>query len=196
MRKLVLALLVLAAGSARAGGGLVLANDTCILTVGFYEAHFTAYQPETGGDTEYCDELPETGPTIIVLDYLHASLAEVPVEIVIIENTTGKGEFARLEDVQTLDEADVNRIFHQPPVVRSNGSLTIEHAFATPGEYIGIVTAGHPTSDATYTNVFTFSVGLASLPWGLIGLAAAILVLLAFLLQMKRIGRAPAGNES
>ena len=51
------------------GGGVVLSKDTCIITIGFYDAHFTAYQPETSGNEEFCEDLPDDGQTIFVLDY-------------------------------------------------------------------------------------------------------------------------------
>jgi hypothetical protein len=86
--------------AALAGGGVVLSEDTCKIQIGFYEAHFTAYQPQASGDRQFCEDLPEVGETIFVLDYLHRSLSEVPVDFRIIRNVTGKGRFARLEDVE------------------------------------------------------------------------------------------------
>ncbi len=184
-----LALAGLATGAALAGGGVVLRDDTCIITIGFYEAHFTAYQPATRGDREFCEDLPDAAQTIFVLDYLHASLAQVPVDFRIIDNVTGKGEFARIEDVEALADIDAHTVFYQPPVVRPDGSFMIEHEFTRSGEYVGIVTAGHPTTDAVYTSVFPFAVGRTSLPWGWIGLALALAAFAGFVARLRHVGR-------
>ena len=198
LRLLALTLLV-APATVLAGGGVVLKNDRCIITIGFYEAHFTAYQPRASGDREFCEDLPDTGTTIFVLDYLHGSLKTVPVDMRIIENVTGKGEFARPEDVAALADLEPYTVFYQPPVVRENGSFQVEYEFAARGEYVGIVTAGHPTSEKVYTSVFPFRVGRATLPWALIGLAAALIAAGGLLLTMQRIGKTPpvpAAGES
>lgn len=182
-------LLTACSGALHAGGGVVLRDDTCIITIGFYEAHFTAYQPQARGDREFCEDLPDAGRTIFVLDYLHASLAEVPVDMRIIENVTGKGEFARIADVEALADLDAHTVFYQPPVIRQNGTFMVEHEFTAAGDFVGIVTAGHPTTDAIYTSVFPFSVGRTTLPWGWIGLVVALAALAGFLLRLSRIGK-------
>ena len=83
-----------------AGGGVVLEDDVCIIWIDFYSAHFTAYQPDSSGNEQFCEDLPDTGETIFVLDYLHQSLKEVPVDFRIIRDVTGLGRYARLEQVQ------------------------------------------------------------------------------------------------
>lgn len=181
-------LLAASSGVARAGGGVVLSNDTCIITIGFYEAHFTAYQPDSRGDTEFCEDLPDAATSIFVLDYLHSSLNEVPVDFRIIRNATGKREFARQGDVQALGELEPHTVFYQPPVVRANGTYQVELSFAEAGDYIGIVTAGHPTTDKIYTSVFPFAVGASSFPWGWLAFAVVLLLAILFLLNVKRIG--------
>lgn len=160
--------------AALAGGGVVLSEDTCKIQIGFYEAHFTAYQPQASGDRQFCEDLPEVGETIFVLDYLHRSLSEVPVDFRIIRNVTGKGRFARLEDVEALPDLDAVTVFYQPPVVKSNATFSVTTRFEAKGDYIGMVTAGHPTKDTIYTSVFPFSVGQRRWPLGIIGLGLAL----------------------
>ncbi len=189
-------LLTIACADAVAGGGLVLRNDTCIMTIGFYEAHFTAYQPQTSGDREFCENLPAAGETVFVLDYLHRSLKDVPVDFRIIENVTDKGEFARLTDVEALDDIGAHTVFYLEPVVQGDGRLLAEHTFAAVGDYIGIVTAGHPSNDKIYTSVFPFRVGSRGLPWGWLGLAAAVLLGAGFLLGSKHIGGERRGSAT
>lgn len=149
---------------AQAGGGLVLEADKCILWIDFYSAHFTAYQPETRGNQQFCRDLPDVADTIIVLDYLHPSLKEVPVDFRIIRDVTGQGQFVKLKHVEAIGDLDPYTVFYQPPVIRPDASLKIEHTFTEKGAYIGIVSAGHPETDTVYTAVFPFEVGAFRLP--------------------------------
>ena len=161
----VLAATLLLPGIASGGGGVMLENDTCIIIVGFYRAHFTAYQPATRGDEEFCEDLPDVGETVFVLDYLHDSMKDVPVDFRIIRDATGLGDFARIEDVRALGDLAPLTVFYRPPSVEPDASYRVSHDFAAPGHFVGIVTAGHPTKDKTYTAVFPFSVGLDGFPY-------------------------------
>lgn len=168
------------ASLASAGGGLILQNDVCIITIDFYTAHFTAYQPDTSGNEEFCKELPDIGETIFVLDYLHASLREVPVDFRIIRDVTGLGQFVRWEDVQKIQDIERYSVFYRPPAVVADGSYRIQFEFLEKGDYVGIVTAGHPSNGKTYTAVFPFSVGASKLPFWLLYLLAAGLFVYLF----------------
>ena len=150
---------VMPVASALAGGGLVLKDDVCIIQIDFYSAHFTAYQPNTSGNTQFCRDLPDTGETIFVLDYLHQSLQEVPVDFRIIRDVTGLGRFVKLKHVEAIEDIEQHTVFYQSPTIRQDASLKIEYDFAEEGAYIGIVTAGHPSNDTIYTAVFPFEVG-------------------------------------
>jgi len=152
-------LAVLPSPGAFAGGGLVLEGDVCIIWVDFYSVHFTAYQPASSGNEQFCQQLPDTGETIFVLDYLHQSLKEVPVSFRIIRDVTGQGSYVKLKHVEEIDDIEHHTLFYQPPVIRADASLKIEYDFANEGAYIGIVTAGHPSNDTVYTAVFPFEVG-------------------------------------
>ncbi len=157
-----------------AGGGLVLEDDVCIIRIDFYSAHFTAYQPDTSGNTQFCRDLPDTGETIFVLDYLHQSLQEVPVSFRIIKDVTGQGRFVKLKHVEAIGDIEQHTVFYQPPIVRPDASFKIEYDFVEEGAYIGIVTAGHPSKDTIYTAVFPFEVGGSNFTW-----LAALFLLLA-----------------
>lgn len=142
-----------------AGGGLVLEGDTCIIWIDFYSAHFTAYQPANNGNEQFCQDLPDTGETIFVLDYLHQSLKEVPVGIRIISDVTGQGDFVKLKHVEALDNLEKHTVFFEAPGVYPDASFKVEFDIMEKGRYIGIVSAGHPTTDAVYQAVFPFEVG-------------------------------------
>ncbi len=165
-----------------AGGGMVLEGDVCIISIDFYSAHFTAYQPDSSGNTQFCQDLPDTGVTIFVLDYLHRSLKEVPVDFRIIREVTGQGEFVKLKHVEEIEDIEQHTVFYQPGVIEADASLQIEYDFKEKGSYIGIVSAGHPSNNNIYTAVFPFEVGRTRLGyWPLI-----VLLLAIFAYIMKR----------
>lgn len=142
-----------------AGGGMILEDDVCIIRIDFYSAHFTAYQPDSSGNEQFCQELPDTGLTIFVLDYLHQSLKEVPVDFRVIRNVTGQGKYVKLKHVEGIGDIEQHTVFYRPPVIQSDASLKIEHDFKEKGNFVGIVSAGHPGNDNIYTAVFPFEVG-------------------------------------
>lgn len=137
----------------------MIESDVCIIWIDFYSTHFTAYQPDSSGNTQFCQDLPDTGETLFVLDYLHQSLKEVPVDFRIIRDVTGQGRFVKLKHIEALDDIEQHTVFYQPPVIRSDASLSVEYDFKEKGAYIGIVSAGHPVDDTVYTAVFPFDVG-------------------------------------
>ncbi len=163
-----------------AGGGLVLEGDVCIIRIDFYSAHFTAYQPDSSGNKQFCKDLPDIGETIFVPDYLHQSLKEVPVDFRIIRDVTGQGSFVKLKHVEAIENIEQHTVFYQPGTVEADASLTIEYDFQEKGSYIGIVSAGHPSNDTIYTAVFPLEVGrsrLGYLPIVLLLLATALYLL-------------------
>ena len=186
-----IATLALGAGQAMASGGVVVSGETCTMHIDFYSARFTAYQPETRGSEEFCDSLPDTGPTIFVLDYLHPSLKEVPVDFRIIRDVTGQGRFAKLADIEKLGDIEPLTVFYHPPEIHPDGSYQVEYDFTEAGAYIGVVTAGHPTNDTIYAAVFPFTAGRK--PWGRWVFTAAAfcgLALLGWRWRRRRTGAA------
>jgi hypothetical protein len=167
----------------QAGGGMVIEGDVCIVWVDFYSAHFTAYQPTKNGNKQFCQELPDTGPTIFVLDYLHKSLKDVPVSFRIIHDVTGQGSYVKLKHVEKIQDIEHHTVFYQPPVIRADASLKIEHDFAAKGRYIGIITAGHPNNDMVYTAVFPFEIGASR--YGIWLPLVLLLAVVAFFLQRR-----------
>ena len=184
------ALLVFPASGIQAGGGLVLEGDVCIIWIDFYSAHFTAYQPGTSGNEQFCRDLPNTGETIFVLDYLHQSLKEVPVDFRIIRDVTDQGQYVKLKHVEEIKDIEQHTVFYQPPVVRPDASFKIEYDFKEKGAYVGIVSAGHPSTEMIYTAVFPFEVGVSSpaYGWPLLLLLAGV----AFLVVRRRFRKKPS----
>jgi hypothetical protein len=183
---LMVVLFLLSSPRGEAGGGLVLQDDACILQIDFYSAHLTAYQPATSGNEQFCEKLPNTGSTIFVLDYLHPSLKEVPVDFRIIRDVTGQGRFVKLSNVEALGNLEPHSIFYQRPQVQADASLKVEYEFEEKGHYVAVVSAGHPSNNSTYMAVFPIEVGAPRLGFPL---AALLIVAVPGLFLVGRYRR-------
>ena len=159
-------LLVALAPGAVGHGGVVLEDDLCLIKIGYLEAHFKIFLPRDRGHREYCEDLPEAGETVFVMEYQHQGLADTPLDFRIIRNATGLGRFTRERDLAGADLEPLT-VFHLQDVVDPD-VFTAVHRFDSPGEYIGIVTARPPEAEKEYLAVFPFRVGSSGLghwPW-------------------------------
>ncbi len=153
--------------AARAHGGVMLEDDLCIIKVGYLDAHFKIYLPEQYGHREFCEDLPASGDTVFVMEYLHSGFSDAPIDFRIVRNVTGLGEFTRWADVAAVDDLEAITVYHQPAALAPDVFTTVVNLDA-PGEYVGIVTVRHPDADKTYQAVFPFAVGFTGLgiwPW-------------------------------
>lgn len=168
-----------------AHGSVAESKEGCVITFDFYSAHFNVFQPQTRQHTAFCEDLPDVTETLFVLEYLHDSLREVPVEFRILRNTSPLGRFVRWEHLQTMGDLDALTVFRQRAEPQTDGILSVLFPFAEAGDYVGIVSAPNPASQQEYYAVFPFSVGAPwwhSRGWW----ALALLVLLA-LPALRRI---------
>ena len=107
-----------------------LDKNFCILKIGPYGMHLTGYQPDITGEQELCGEVPGTGRTVLVLDYIEGELRSLPVEIRVIRDTGSE------QDLQAIT------ILHLPPKVYPGGFINFEYSFDQPGKFVGLVTVG------------------------------------------------------
>ncbi len=163
----------------QAHGGVVLEEDLCIIKIGFYQAHFTIFQPRSQAHEQFCEDLPDTGETVFVVEYLHNGLEDLPVDFRIVRNTTNLGRYATWEDVQAIDDLQAITVFYHPPK-REPDVLAYLHDFDTSGDFIGVVTALHPDTQVLYTAVFPFAVGSYGLDYRAVTVACVTLVPLIF----------------
>lgn len=158
-----------------AHGSVTPDSDSCIIQIGFYKAHFKIYQPETRAHSDYCEDLPDAGPSLFVMEYAHSGLGEVAIDFRIIENVTGKAQFATLEDIEDIADIDAITVYHHPAAVQRDVFI-VSHEFEDTGEFIGLVTLVNPLTGNVYNAVFPFEVGYWSFGyWPLILLAALVL---------------------
>ena len=169
-----------------AHGSVTPDADLCIIRIGFFRAHFKVYLPETRGHEDFCEDLPDNGTSIFVMEYEHDGLAKVPVDFRIIENVTGYGRFTNLAHVETIGNLEPVTVFHHPAAIQPD-VFTIAHNFERPGEYVGIVTVPRTDGAGHYTAVFPFETGYTGMglwPWIVAGL---LLLQLNYLWMSGRI---------
>jgi hypothetical protein len=113
--------------------------------------HFSGYQPASNGNMEFCEDIPKTGPTIVVMDAVEPELRDLPIEVRIISDT---GDESQLDAITLV---------HIPKKIYPSGSVPLEYTFAKAGRYVGLVTAGDAVQ---YVSRFPFSVGVPRRPYG------------------------------
>ncbi|MBH2042885.1 MAG: hypothetical protein I8H87_04965 [Comamonadaceae bacterium] len=160
IRTLSSALLAVAAASAWAHGGVGMEDDKCILRIGSDRAHFAGYQPEHRASQEFCEDIPEVGRAVIVIDFIHPALRERVVEFRILRDADGLGAKARYEDLGDKDRIAQRTMVALPAKTYPHGTVTLDHRFSEPGWYIGLLSATDPASGKTETSVFPFRVGV------------------------------------
>ncbi len=178
--------------AALAHGALSMDEDACKLAVGPYFMHFTGYQPSSAGNQEFCEDIPNTGQTIIVLDSIDDILREMEIEIRVVN------------DVPGMVEPQGEDVIYQPFRGNSRGSITVMHSFPEKGGFVGLVTARR--GDEQYTARFPFSVGLpppvsdnaaGGLSWlYMAGGAAIVLVIAALVVARRRRSKGAASDEA
>lgn len=147
-------------GQVHAHGGLALADDMCILTVGPYTIHFTGYQPLTQ-EEEFCEDIPEIGKTVVALDYISDELRPFKTEVRIVRSTAALkiSTSTTPKDMEKVSGEDLESmtIYHLPPDVYPSASILVDHTFAEKGMFAGIVTVSNEGQE--WVSVFPFSVG-------------------------------------
>ena len=185
---MILALSVSLLQPAAAHGGVVQEDDICVIKVSYLRAHFKVYQPQVSGHEQFCEDLPVASESVFVMEYLHDALSYMPIDFRIIRDVTGKGRFARLEDVQQIDDIDSATVFYQPLTIEPD-VFTVLHEFDEEGEFIGIVSAVQPDSEKVYAAVFPFEVGFTGIGYWPFFIAVLIALQLQYLAMSGRLKR-------
>lgn len=179
-RKILDSLLVVAAALlvgpdfASAHGNLTMDQDKCVLRVGQQVIHFAGYQPELARTTEFCEDIPSVGKTIVVLDFVDHQLRELPVEVRVIPAAGTDGEWER------------DPVLHVPAHKYPSGTITFSKTFHEPGDFVGLVAVG---TDRSAVARFPFSVGRPGQSlWHhvLLGILATLICVAFFIFGEKR----------
>ena len=136
-------LLLLLSNVAAGHGALSGDEDTCVLSVGPYRMHFSGYQPSGSGSDEFCEDIPATGQTVIVLEAIDTTLRDFEIS------------------VRIVSAADDLMVTEQPWRSYARGSVTLSHKFATQGQFVGLVSVRKPgNKNSEYIAEFPFGVGI------------------------------------
>ncbi|MCP9452898.1 MAG: hypothetical protein NNA23_09465 [Nitrospira sp.] len=163
--------------------GHELAADTCVLHLGPYKLYFNSYQPDIYYDKQFCQEIPGTGNTVLVFDFVEQELRSLPVEVRIIRDTGSD---------QNLEAATV---VHLPPKIYPTGSIDVKYNFDTPGKFIGMVSIGEKQE---HLSRFGFSIGQTGAVSHFthymvifVPLAVAIAIAMFYMIRDRRKATAP-----
>jgi hypothetical protein len=153
---------------ASAHGAVTMENDVCKMRIGRMFMHFTGYQPQSSR-AEFCQDIPEVGRAIIVLDMVDKELRDAPISFEVIRATGSSA----ISDFDAVDRKDV--IIKLDRKTYPNGSIKADMTFAEPGNYVGMVMADIGTPVMA---TFPFSVGQSSF-WRTMAIFVGALVVAA-----------------
>lgn len=124
----------------------------CLMKLGPDQMTFTGYQPLKSRE-QFCDDIPDAGPTIITLDAQQDELREMNLEMRVLRDVGQKDDGENLE---------ANTEYFSPPKKYKSGTLTFDHNFPKEGKFIGLVRARSDDGTKEYIARFPFSVGLTA----------------------------------
>jgi hypothetical protein len=165
---------------AAAHGGVVQEEDLCVIKVNYLRAHFKVYQPRVSGHEQFCEDLPAASESVFVMEYQHDALGSMPIDFRIIRDVTGKGRFARMEDIEQIDDLDSVTVFYQAALTEPD-VFAVVHEFVEEGDFIGIVSAIKPDTNKVYAAVFPFEVGFTGIGYWPFFIAILLLLQLQYL---------------
>lgn len=151
-------------------GGASVDTDQCRVIVGSQIVHFTAYQPQLTGTTEYCNNIPALGPTTIVFDYEGKALREMTVEFEITKEPEG------------------TRFYYDPPSTHSKGTFNTNLNFTDPGKYLVHVTLVNENQKVDAHIPFTIGKGAAGVPTSTIVVILTVLLAALYILYLSHAG--------
>jgi hypothetical protein len=136
----------------RTGGGPIQKVDQCITKIGPNILTLSFYQPRMSR-SQFCEEIPELGPTIIVIDSMQDEMRDMTMELRVVK--AGKMGRDAIENEQILE-------VRVPPRKFQSGTITYEHNFLEKGSYVALIRARDTGGFKEYNATFAFSVGETS----------------------------------
>lgn len=182
-------MLSLLSGKSLAHGGVSVKEDVCIMKLGDLRSHFTGYIPESRSTQEFCEDIPDTGNVVMVMDFMSDELRGMDVDFRIVRDVKRIGVAATAEDLGGPDKIRAASVYYLEPKKYPHGTLSAKHRFDEPGMFIGIVTATDEKGQAR-TSVFPFSVGRKTYWSYVISVLLAIGVSVALYRLATRVGNA------
>lgn len=154
----VLIISMMTSGLAVAHGGVSVEKDVCLMKLGPYRAHFTGYQPEKRSTQEFCEDIPEMGNVVLVMDFMSDELRSMKTDFRIIKDVKDVGISALYDDLGSKEDIENATVFYESPKEYPHGTLNVTYKFDSPGNFIGLVTSTSGEGKE-HISVFPFSVG-------------------------------------
>lgn len=133
-------------------GGPIQQIQQCVTKIGPNTLSFTFYQPLKSRN-QFCEEVPEIGPTVIVIDSMQDELRDMTMELRVMK--------AAEADVDAAENGQIVEAY-LPPATFKSGTIQYEHNFLERGNYVAFVRARGQNGSKEYNATFTFSVGETS----------------------------------
>ena len=135
-------------------------DDMCVIKLGSYKAHFSAYMPKSRGTQEFCESFPETGEAIIAVDFVSRELRNQRIQFEVVKDFTGKGAKATGKDLFGEHLAEYTKaIIHQDiGSFRKSGTLNFPLSLSEKGWYIGVMRIISDDNSVIAESVFPFEV--------------------------------------
>jgi hypothetical protein len=134
---------------AQAHGGVSIDQGQCVMKLGPDQMTFTGYQPQKSRE-QFCDDIPDVGETIVVLDAQQNELRDMAIEMRVLRNVGQKDDSENLE---------ANTETFIAPKKYKTGTLNFSYDFKNKGNFIGLVKAVSDDGTKVYVSRFPFSVG-------------------------------------
>lgn len=137
--------------------------QNCVAQMGPNVLTFTFYQP-TQSRSQFCEDVPDIGKTIIVVDTMQDELRDMTVEMRIVrEAPTAEAENAAQNEA------------YLPPARFRTGVIELEHDFKEKGDFVALVRARSEDGRKEYNARFAFSVGEEYWrDWAAVGVATLV----------------------
>lgn len=126
-------------------------DPDCPIAIGAKSMKFIAMQPKKSIDRE-CDALPETGPSVIVLDAGDNELRDMNWDIRILRSAEASGNA----------DPETTAVGRLPTQKFRNGMVNFDHTFKEPGNYVLYVKLTSDDGAKSYEGRHPFSVGLVT----------------------------------
>lgn len=176
------AFLLAPAAPAHAHGRLGAAEGRCRLYVGPDVMNFTGYLPYAS-KSEFCEDIPSTGPMIMVFDAEQDELRDMKIELRIVKDLGSEAK--ENEDLAAATVA------YRAPRSYPTGTINFEHDFREPGYFVGIVTVTGDHGER-WVSRFPFSVGESFMRTLPVYITLGLGVITAFAIYLVHRRRAPA----
>ncbi|MBL4867770.1 MAG: hypothetical protein JKY67_15485 [Pseudomonadales bacterium] len=165
-------------------------DDICVIKLGSYKAHFSAYMPKKRGMEEFCESFPVTGEAIIAVDFVSRELRNQRVQFEVVKDFTGNGAKTTARDLFGDHKAEyMKAMIHQDTgSFRKSGTLNFPLVLKEKGWYIGVMRVISDDDSVLAESVFPFEVQ-PSLLWRYFALFPVIGFLvggLFFVVQIKK----------